>query len=123
MDCFFGSYKRTDAEPKQKSKLVSFRIPDLGITFKAPFEGDEDHTDFASLLALLEFVDLNRKLFGNKSLQIFGGNLRIVEQVNAGCANDEDFEPFLAKALQYRQKYHYSLDWTPSDNNPALRPD
>ncbi len=123
MDCFFGSYQRSQAEARQKSKLVSFRIPDLGITFKAPFEGGEDHTDFASLLALLEFIDLNRKLFGDKSLQIFGGNVRIVEQVNTGSAADEDFAPFLAKALQYRQKYHYSLDWTSSDNNPALRPD
>ncbi len=123
MDCFFGSFLRIEAEAQQKSKLVSFRIPDLGISFKAQFEGGEDHTDFASLLALLEFIDLNRKLFGNKSLQIFGGNLRIVEQVNTKRAADEDFEPFLSKALKYRQKYHFSLDWTSSDNNPALRTD
>ncbi len=123
MDCFFGSYLRTEAEAQQKSKLVSFRIPELGISFKAPFEGGKDHTDFASLLALLEFIDLNRKLFGDKSLQIFGGNLRIVEQVKTKRASDEDFVPFLAKALKYQQKYRYSLDWTSADNNPALRPD
>ncbi len=100
--------------------VVSFEIPDLGITFKAPFEGHSDHTDLASLLALLEFVDLNRKLFGNKTLQIYGNNLRVVQQINEVAPLEEELEPLITKALMYRNKYRFSLEWTPADRNPAL---
>ena len=116
-----GSYRRPEADAAGKSKVVSFEIPTLGIGFKAPFEGDPEHTDFASLLALLEFVDLNRKLFSDKSLQIFGGNLRLVEDVNSGECSRREFAPFMEKALSYREKFGFSLDWTPSSSNPALR--
>ncbi|MFQ5607520.1 MAG: hypothetical protein ACE5GA_06200 [Candidatus Zixiibacteriota bacterium] len=107
------------ADAAGKSKVVSFEIPALGIGFKAPFEGEADHTDYASLLALLEFVDLNRKLFSDKSLQIFGGNPHVVEQINAGTTAVEEFEPFLARALKYREKFRFSLDWKPSGSNPT----
>ena len=120
MECFFGSYNRPEADVTGKGKVVAFNIPALGIGFKAPFEGEEDHTDFASLLALLEFVDLNRKLFADRSLQIFGDNLRVVEQVNSGQTPVAEFEQFLTKALAYREKFRFSLDWTPSSSNPAI---
>ncbi|MBN4076275.1 hypothetical protein JYT16_01010 [Gemmatimonas aurantiaca] len=98
---------------------MAFEIPELGIGFKAPFEGDTDQTDFASLLALLEFVDLNRKLFKNRALQIFGGNLRIVKALNSGSIEEAEYRGFLDKALDYRQKYRFSLEWTPARRNPA----
>jgi hypothetical protein len=120
MECYFGSHHRSNPDPSQKSKVVAFEIPELGIGFKAPFEGDPDQTDFASLLALLEFVDLNRKLFENRALQIFGGNLRIVEALNSGEIEGEEYLGFLEKAMNYREKYRFSLEWTPSRRNPAV---
>ncbi|HSG99744.1 MAG TPA: hypothetical protein VLB27_06825 [candidate division Zixibacteria bacterium] len=121
MELYFGSHFRPFATPEQKTRIVTFEIPELGIGFKAPFEGDNDQTDFASLLALLEFVDLNRKLFADKALQIFGANLHVVEQINAGVVEREECAAFVERALKYREKYRYSLEWTPSSTNPALR--
>ena len=121
MELYFGSHYRPFATPEQKKRIVTFEIPELGIGFKAPFEGNHDQTDFASLLALLEFVDLNRKLFKDKSLQIYSANLRVVKQVNAGEAEAEEYAAFLERALKYRKKYRYSLEWTPSSSNPAQR--
>lgn len=123
MECYFGSHHRSSPDPSQKSRVVAFEIPELGIGFKAPFEGDNDQTDFASLLALLEFVDLNRKLFENRALQIFGGNLRIVEALNCGSIEGDEYSGFLEKALNYQQKYRFSLEWTPSRRNPAVKND
>lgn len=123
MELYFGSHHRADPDSTNKSKVVAFEIPDLGIGFKAPFEGGEDQTDYASLLALLEFVDLNRKLFGDKSLRILGGNLRVVEQVNAGQSDMADIQPLLDRTLEYREKYRFSLEWTPSESNPAAPSD
>jgi len=121
MELFFGSFRRPSPETMQKSMVVAFDIPELGIAFKAPFEGEEDHTEFASLLALLEFVDLNRKLFGDRALQIYGANLRIVQQINDGAVFASDYAPLLERALEYRKKYRYTLEWTPAKRNPAIQ--
>ena len=113
---------RGDPDDCQKPMVVSFIIPELGISFKAPFDGGQDETDFASLLALLEFVDLNRKLFGDKALQIFGNNVKVVRQVNDQRAFEDVFQPFITRAISYRNKYRFSLEWTPTKRNRALYP-
>ena len=39
MDCYFGSYELPDDAQIDKSAVVMFTIPELGIKFKAPFDG------------------------------------------------------------------------------------
>ena len=83
MNCFFGAYRYDQPEEHGKTAVVMFHIPDIGIKFKAPFQGvNEDHSDFASLLALLEFIDSNQKYFSNRAYQIFGNNAHVINQIN-----------------------------------------
>lgn len=120
MDCFFGAYqKRLDASTTQKM-LVCFSIPAAGISFKAPFAGEELHTEYASLLTLLEFIELNRQLFEGRELRIYGDNLELVNQINLQSVCRYEFTELLKKALEYREKYKFCLGWVPKKNNPAL---
>jgi len=120
MDCFFGSYELPAENDTGKSAVVTFFIPDIGIRFKAPFDGiNPDHSDFASLLALLEFIDSNQKYFSNHTYQIFGNNQRIINLVNKREATPEMFSPLLEKAQNYRSKYRFSLEWVPTWDNSA----
>ncbi|KAA3634745.1 MAG: hypothetical protein DWP97_06440 [Calditrichaeota bacterium] len=122
MECYFGSYKLPDDNQVDKSAIVVFSIPDLGIKFKAPFDGvDDDHNDFASLLALLEFIDGNQKYFSNSTYQIYGNNLKIINQVNNRETPPVQFSNLLAKASKYREKYRYSLEWISVDENPVFQ--
>ena len=59
MECYFGSHDLPhDDNSMDKTVVVSFHIPEVGIKFKAPFAAvDSDHGDLAALLALLEFID------------------------------------------------------------------
>jgi hypothetical protein len=100
-----------------------FCIPEVGIRFKAPFDAvDKNHSDLASLLALLEFIDSNQKYFTNQALQIFGNNLSIINQVNGREEPPDIFAHLMDKASQYREKYRFSLDWVPSSENAAIDP-
>lgn len=99
--------------------LVCFTIPSAGITFKAPFSGETLHTDYASLLTLLEFVELNQKIFQGKDLKIYGDNLDMINQVNLKSVCRFEFSDLLKKTLDYRDKYNFSLGWIPRKNNPA----
>lgn len=101
-------------------RLVCFAIPDAGIVFKAPFQGGALHTDYASLLTLLEFVELNGNIFEGKDLNIYGDNLELVNQVNQQEPAKYEFSELLRKALDYKEKYNFSLGWVPRNDNPSI---
>jgi hypothetical protein len=123
MECFFGTFDLPRNSHDGKSAVVSFHIPDVGIQFKAPFAGvNRNHSDLASLLALLEFIDSNQKYFSNRTFQIFGNNLTVINQVNGREQPPEMFAHLMEKAAKYREKYRFSLDWVPTDENPAIDP-
>jgi len=122
MECYFGSYELPHNNQLKKSAVVIFSIPELGIKFKAPFDGvDKDHTDYASLLSLLEFIDSNQKYFSNHTYQIYGNNLDIINQVNHREQTPLKFTPLLEKALNYRKKYHFSIEWIATKSNPIYQ--
>ncbi len=121
MDCYFGSLQLSKASPADKSVVVSFHIPEIGIKFKAPFKAvDHVHGDLAALLALLEFIDSNKKYFSNHTYQIYGNNLSVVNGVNHRAPLPDHFGHLLEKAENYRQKYRFSLEWIPARNNPEF---
>ncbi len=106
MNCFFGAYRYPEQEVNGKTAVVMFLIPDVGIKFKAPFQAvNDDHSDYASLLALLEFIDSNQKYFNNRAYQIFGTNAHVINQVNGRETCPPEFEFLVEKARQYREKY------------------
>lgn len=120
MNCFFGTSELPQENHYGKSAVVMFHIPDVGIRFKAPFDAvNRDHSDFASLLALLEFIDSNQKYFANKPVQIFGTNQTVINQVNGRDPVPKLYEPLLDKAAAYRAKYQFVLDWIPTERNSA----
>jgi hypothetical protein len=121
MECFFGSYNLPADNDVRKSSVVTFHIPEIGIRFKAPFDAvDSDHSDYASLLALLEFIDSNQKYFSNQGFEIFGDNLHVVNQINQREDIPAKYRPLLDKAMAYRRKYRFSLQWVAPRDNSAF---
>jgi hypothetical protein len=118
MELYFGSFKSGDRNDTGKM-LVCFSIPEVGIAFKAPFTGEELHTEYASLLTLLEFIEMNQKIFTGKELKIYGTNPEVINQVNEKSACQYEFSELLRKALEYKKKYNYHLGWIPNENNPS----
>jgi len=118
MELYFGSFK-PGAEDESSKMLVCFSIPEVGIAFKAPFVGEELHTEYASLLTLLEFIELNQKIFTGKQLKIYGTNPDMINQVNEKSSCQFEFSELLRKALDYKKKYNYQLGWIPTENNPS----
>jgi len=121
MDCYFGTRQLPETQSEGKTAVVMFAIPELGISFKAPFAAvDRDHGDLASMLALLEFIDSNQQYLTGKNYQLFGDNLSIINQVNGQAAIRMEFVELLKKAVKYRDKYRFALGWVPSAENYAV---
>lgn len=140
MDCYFGAVNRgtlphalsqfagisLTSESKgadaRHSVLVTFVIPEVGIRFKAPFVGeDRYHSDLASLLALLEFIDTNQKYVQHAHYMLHGTNLALISQLNGEEPAAPEFEPLLARAKDYFKKYRISLNWVPASQNQAIK--
>ena len=119
MRCFFHGQNRRKEGVSGFNGLVSFAIPDIGISFRAQYNGGRVECGYASLLALLEFVELNQHLFRNKRIEIFGNDHKVVSQVNRGTKPSHELEPFMNMAVGYRQKIPFTLNWIPDSENIA----
>jgi hypothetical protein len=120
MQCYFyANPGNAENGNKDMPGFVSFSIPDIGISFKAVFNGKSEECEYSSLLALLEFVDLNPQLFKNKNLEIYSNSFMVVHQVNLKLAPSKELEPFRNLALNYKKKIPYTLNWIPKGDNPA----
>jgi ribonuclease HI len=127
MQCFFYGTIRDENKENDPNALkinthngvVSFTIPDMGIVFRAQFKGNAHECEYASLLALLEFIEINPHLFRNKTVEIFGDSFVVVNQVNQQMFCSKDLEPYRNMALVYKNKIPYSLSWIPQNENPA----
>ncbi len=119
MQCFFYGTTREKNSENGHNGVVSFSIPDLGIVFRALFKGNPVECEYASLLALLEFIVINPHLFQNKTVEILGDSFMVINQVNLQMACNKDLEPYRNMALVYKKKIPYSLNWIPQKENPA----
>jgi ribonuclease HI len=119
MQCFFYGTIRDENKAGAHNGVVSFTIPDLGIVFRAQFKGKAQECEYASLLALLEFIEINPHLFRNKTVEIFGDSFVVVNQVNLQMFCNKELEPYRNMALVYKKKIAYSLNWIPQNENPA----
>lgn len=119
MDCYFYGMIRGADKQRDSDGVVCFYIPDIGVTFRAKFTGNQWESEYAGLLALLEFVELNPHLFKNKHLDIFGNSYVVVHQVNQKLECTKELKPYLDMALVYKKKISYTLSWIPQSDNPA----
>jgi hypothetical protein len=118
MELYFASLKAIDVRIPPRN-LVTFAIPDIGVRFKAPYPADDMALEYASLLTLLEFIEINPKLFANRALELYCNSADLVNQVNTCRVDAPDLAPYLQRALEYRARLKYSINWISRDDNPA----
>lgn len=118
MECYFSSHS-IESDSDRHNALLSFTVPDLGIVFRAQFAGNSIECEYASLLSLLEFVEINPQLFKNKTVEIFGDSFEVISQVNNKMFCDKQLEPYRNMAVLFKKKIPYVLNYVPAEENPA----
>lgn len=119
MECYFYSKVRQQREDGSCDAVLSFTIPDVGILFRTRFSGSPAECEYAALLTLLEFVELNPQVFRDRTIEIYGDSFTVVNQVNKKMFCSQDLQPFRNMALLFRNKFTYSINWIPERENPA----
>jgi hypothetical protein len=128
---FFGT-SYNEYENGKPVGLTGFAIPDLGIIYRSRHEGSIYECQYAGLLALLKFIDMNKKSFNGLEFEILSDSALIVYQISHRKFISRDLAPLYSEAIEYKKKVQYRVSWVPREENiaimgmsgtPALRPD
>ena len=119
MECYFSSKIVEQQDNDSCTAVLSFTIPEAGIIFRTRFQGSNSECEYAALLTLLEFVELNPQVFRDLTVEIYGDSFTVVNQINNKMFCGSELEPFRNLALLFRKKFSYSLTWVPPRENPA----
>ncbi|MCJ7508589.1 MAG: hypothetical protein MUO85_07660 [candidate division Zixibacteria bacterium] len=87
--------------------------------FKTRHFGSSFECEYISLLALLAFIEKNPKMFSQQKIRIYTENPLIVHQMNKRASCSQDLEHHRDRALNYKERFCYSINWIPSHENRA----
>jgi hypothetical protein len=118
MKCYFHGSGSKDGL-KQKSGLVSFAIPDVGVLFRSTWEGNLYQCQYVSLLMLLKFIEVNPDVFSQVELQLYGDCPPIIQQINGQAYTPKSLEAYRDLTRLYVKKLRFSLRWIPEQENRA----
>ena len=119
MECYFYSQVQDKREDGLHAAVLSFSVPDAGIVFRTRFAGSPAECEYAALLTLLEFVELNPQVFRDRTIEIYGDSFTVVNQINEKMYCTKALQPFRNMALLFKNKFSYSINWIPQRENPA----
>jgi len=119
MECYFYAEVKDKRADGLHNAVISFAVPDVGIVFRSRFAGSPAECEYASLLTLLEFVELNPQVFRDRTIEVYGDSFTVVNQINEKMYCNKDLQPFRNMAMMFRNKFSYSLNWIPQRENPA----
>jgi len=118
MKCYFhGSGSKDGSE--QKSGLVSFAIPDVGVLFRSTWRGNLYQCQYVSLLFLLKFIEVNPDVFSQVELQLYGDCPLIIQQINGQAYTPKSLKAYRDLTRLYVKKLRFSLRWIPEQQNRA----
>ncbi|MCP4631807.1 MAG: hypothetical protein GY855_02695 [candidate division Zixibacteria bacterium] len=118
MKCYF--YGSTSPED-DKSGIISFVIPEYGISFKTVWTSDILECQYLGMLSLLRFIEVNRKNFKREKIEILSDSSSIINSF-CGCQSPNTrYEKLHSTLLEYTEILNFSLRWIPLMENKAFK--
>lgn len=119
MNCYFYA---TSHAPKAHVKgpgIISFCVPDLGFTYRAALRATPSEFPYRALLALIRFLESNRKVWHRQKLAILTDCAPIVYQVQGEMAVPDTVRSMLGTINIKQHQLGFTLDWVPAVENRA----
>ncbi len=116
---FFGT-AYNEYENGMPVGLAGYAIPDLGIVFRGRHEGTIHECQYAGLLGLLNFIDLNKKSFKGMEFEVFSDCALIIYQISHRRFISRDLALLYGAAMEFKKKVCYKVSWVPREENVAL---
>lgn len=119
MNCYFYA---TSQEPRARVKgpgIISFCVPDLGFTYRAAVRATPTELPYKALMALIRFLESNRRVWHKQSLAIFTDCAPIVYQVQGEMSVPDGARSLLGTVRIKKQQLGFLLQWVAAAENRA----
>lgn len=115
MKCYFyGSTTLTG------DGIISFVIPDYGISFKTVWKDDVTECQYLGLLSLLRFIEINEDAFQGEKFEVYSDSIKVINQVKKIQPAESRYSSFIDSVRGFRKAFEFSLDWIPLLENKAF---
>lgn len=120
MDDFLKCYiSGRPIQGQQKSGVISFAVPELGILFRCAATGGRPELESLAFLSFLRFAEHNRELFAKRKLCILSDFPVLVYLVNTGTALDTGSRAVLEESKRFAKSISFQMKWVESRLNRA----
>jgi hypothetical protein len=116
---FFG-LSFAEKNHDQPVGLAGFAIPDLGIVFRSRWAGTLYQCQYAGLLSLLRFIEMNKESLAQFEFEILSDSTLVINQIAHRLLLTSELAPYYRAAIDYKNKVNYRVSWVPHDENVAI---
>jgi hypothetical protein len=116
---FFGTSFGEQVDGKNAG-LYGFAVPDLGVVFRSRHSGSIYECQYAGLLALLKFLESNRKELNEYRFEVLSDSPLIVYQISHRKIITAELTPYYNAAIDYKCRIDYRISWVPREENIAI---
>jgi hypothetical protein len=100
--------------------LSGFAIPDLGIVYRSRHTGSIYECQYQGLLALLKFIENNRKQLDGYEFEVLSDSALVIYQISHSKLITKELAPYYNTAINYKSKVNYRVSWVPRQENIAI---
>jgi hypothetical protein len=116
---FFGTSFGEQSNGKPTG-LFGFAIPELGLVYRSCHAGTIYECQYAGLLALLKFIETNRKQFDDFEFEVLSDSALIIYQISHRKFISKELAPYYNSAINYKNRVNYRVSWVPRQENAAI---
>jgi hypothetical protein len=118
--CYFFGIVFTSGEKQLAGGLAGFAIPDLGIVYRSRLNGSLFECQYKGLLALLSFIDTNKKNFRGVGFEILSDSAVVIYQITHKKFVSRELLSSLRSVLEFQERIPFKVSWVPTEENISI---
>ena len=119
MRAYFYAQSQNPVPHTQGPGVIAFSVPDLGFTYRQALRATPSEFPYQALLALVEFLEANRKVWHKQKLELCTDCAPLIYQVLGEMAAPQRVKLDLGLLRLKKRQLGFTLHWVSPDENRA----
>ena len=119
MRAYFYAHCHNPMPHVQGPGVIAFSVPDLGLTFRLALRATPSEFPYRALLALVDFLESNRKVWQKQKLELCTDCAPLIYQVLGDMAAPARVKVDLGTIQLKKRQLGFTLHWVAPEDNRA----
>jgi len=116
---YFYAESHKPVPHKKGPGVIAFAVPDLGFTYRVALRATPSEFPYRALLALINFLESNRKVWQRQKLELCTDCAPLIYQVLGDMAAPARVHQDLGVVRVKKRQLNYTLHWVSANENRA----